>query len=296
MRHSHRSTVPTGKSAAAAHDLSHLLGASRVAQIRAALAAGEVEMTGPHVGRMTTDTLTADVLLEPDDLIRVRCAVELDEPPQALLERGAGAAGNVRFAAFPSGRQLAAETRVNGAAHLPNSLRAIRCGFTHLLAGTASPDEPQADSKPMSEALSAAIQQTGWSKEDAVETAQGYELHSTLEGVRTAVEAAVGPDSVLVRKIVLAGPPDGAGGCAVAHQALAMNARIRGCRLAIRAGRLQVETRLHSPLLDGDWLTFVVRAVAGAARCVEPELRLLADEPAVAEAYVQMFCASANPL
>jgi hypothetical protein len=149
---------------------------------------------------------------------------------------------------------------------------------------------------PSADLLRSAIDESGWGKEDVVEIPDGYELHALLEGVRTTVQVSSGAGSVLVQRTILSHVPPGNAGQSVSHQALDCNARLRGCRLAISDGRLCVEARLHGEQINSDWLSFTVRAVAGVARCVAPELQLLADDPAVADAYADMFCGPGRKL
>jgi hypothetical protein len=265
-------------------------GTGRVMQARTALTRAGIELSGPHTGRFTTGDFSAEVLLEPGDVIRLSCAAAIAEAPRILLERCAGMPGNVRFAtAANHGRQLLADTRVNGVAHLPESLRRIRVGFAQALALQAI-DPPEAiPATSTSDALREAIRDAGWPKEDAVEAPDGYELHVLLEGTRSTVRVTAGPGSALAQRTLLHQLPDGEAGRAVAHQALACNARLRGCRLALASGRLRVESQLHEAQLDGEWLSFTVRAVASVARSLEPVLQLLAQEPVFARAYTDMF-------
>jgi hypothetical protein len=285
-RHDRLSKIANHRRASGGNGVLHWLGGDRVQQIHAALVNAGVELNGPGGGRMVIGDVFADVWLEPDEVLHVTCAAPLTLEPQALLERCAGAPGSVRFTQSPIGRRLAADTRINGVAHLSHSLRGVSAGLSQALNGGAH-SEPSDDSSV--ELLRTAIHEAGWAKEDLVETPHGYELDTLLEGIRTTVHVIAHSQSALVQRTVLARLPDGMTGNAVSHQALSCNARLRCCRLAVSAGRLMVESRLEMHEINGDWLSFTVRAVAGVARGVEPLLHLLAHEPAVAEAYVEMF-------
>ena len=281
---------PHGSTLFAVGDLSRWLGADNLDHLHDVLREGGVEWGGPASGRMVAEGVVADVHLEPDEFIRVRCDVDLSDSPRRLLERGAGAAGCVRCGMGPTGLQLAAETRINGAAHLPESLAEIRSGFSLLIQQSNSPAVQQKrEQESSTQAVRAAIEQTGLIKEDVVETADGYELQTQIEGSRVPVQVVLQSGAALVQRTVLQDLPEGVAGIAVAHQALVWNARLRCCRLAVSGGRMRVEGRLRAKLINGDWLQLTMRAVASAARSLEPELELLAGEAIVAQAYVNMF-------
>jgi hypothetical protein len=284
-----RPALPERAGLAAGIALSHSRVAARVAAVRSALTNAGIELTGPHAGRVAVGDQFADVQLEPDDVILLRVPAPGDEP-RALLERSAVAAGNIRFAAIPRrAGQLLADTRVNGVAHLPRSLRGICRGLAVAAAGRdAEPEEAGAAAEV---ALRDAVAEAGWPREDAVEIPGGYELHLPIEGIRTAVSVTAEGASVRVQRTVVGRLPAGSAGSAVAHQSLMFNGRLRHCRLALSDGRLCVECRLHAGQLTGEWVSHAVRAVASAARVVSPELELLCREPAVADEYAAMFLA-----
>lgn len=267
--------------------LSRWPGGAHVTSVRSALACAGIELTGPHTGRIAIGPHVADLHVEPDDLILLRCIAPTDEP-RILLERSTAAAGNIRFATLPQrGSLVLGDTRVNGVGHLPDSLRGIVNGLADALDGRA-PAEPTS-ATPLDAALRDALDEAAWSKEDAVETPGGFELYTTLEGNREPVQATVDVACLRVHRTIIDPFPEGNAGRAAAHQAVACNARLRGCRLALAEGRLCVESQLQAAQVTGEWLSFAVRAVANAARAVSPELELLAREPAVADAYVDMF-------
>jgi hypothetical protein len=274
--------------------LARWLGAARVQAVRDALSEGGVNLTGSYTGELPAGSLTAQVTLETDDLLGVRSDVVADGDALALLERCAGLPGNVRFAAVDNGLQLAAETRIDGVAHLPRSLREISAGFSFAL-GQPIDKSTDADELPPGEAVRAAVEQAKWSSDDAVETEQGWELRPRLEGTGVAVRVILGTTSLIVQRPVLVSLPGGISGRAALRHALACNVRVRFCRLAVSEGHLVAECGLRPGLVDGEWLTFTTRAVAAAARSVEPELRLLATEPTVAAAYAEMFLTGPDP-
>ena len=269
-------------------DVTRWLGTDEVGQLRDTLRQAGVEFSGPSSGQIVAEDFAADVQLDPDDLIRVRCDVDLTESPHGLLQRFAGAVGNVRYGLGSMGLQLAAETRVDGVSHLPHSLGEIRNGFS-LGIRPGELEVPETPEEDVSASIRAAVEQSPLPTDDAVETAEGYELQPRFEGSRVAVQVVSQPGAALVQRTVVSALPNGVVGAAVAHQSLVWNARLCCCRLAVSDGKLFVESRLHAERIDSEWLSFTVRAVAAAARSVEPELDILVREPDISQAYVDMF-------
>lgn len=262
----------------------------RIGEIRATLAATGIKLTGPHQGQLQTDRFTADVRLEPEDGIHVGCDVTGSESdaPTDLLERCAGAVGNLRFASTVLGEsRLIADTRINGVSHLPRTVRDISASVADVMDGRAIIAAAAGDFP--TDLFQKALHTAGWPTEDAVRQPDGYELFVVWEGARVAVQLSAVGDGLLARRTILPSVPDGDGGHAVSHQALAWNARLRGCRLALADGRLIVEAQLHKEQITGDWLSYTIRAVAGVARSLQPEVQLLASDPGVAAAYAEMF-------
>lgn len=291
LRHDRPLTAPLislGGAAGRVGEIARWMGTDRTTLVRAALSAAGVELTGPGTGRLVHEGMDADVLLEPDDVIRLTARATCSGAARVLLERSGEASGNVRFCRTGSSvLRLLAETRVDGVAHLPASLRRIGDSFAQLLDGAqVGEPEPSGDER---ERLRAAVAEAGWSEEEVVDTPEGHELHVPQGGARTMVQAIAEHGTVLVRRTLLPDLPEGTAGEAAAHQALADNERIRGCRLAVAHGALVVEARLCADQLDGEWLAFTVRAVAAAAQHVGPVLTLLAREPAVAAEYAGLF-------
>jgi hypothetical protein len=178
---------------------------------------------------------------------------------------------------------------VDGAVHLPESLDEIKRGFLGLLGKPTRRGsvEPPGDIPPDA-AMKSAIQNAGWTNEQAVETDYGWELHPRAAGTPIPVRAVLTADAVILRRGVIDNL-QGESAAAATHQALLQNERLRFCRLALVEDRLVIETTLRAGLICGDWLAYAAQAVAFAARSVEPELKLLMEEPAVAHAYAEMF-------
>lgn len=271
--------------------LARWLGRGSSDSLREGLTRGGIELHDAQRGTFKTRHFTARAVLEADDLVQLRSSTDAPTDPHAALLQCAGLPGNVRFSRCGDEQRLAAETRVDGAVHLPGSLAEIKCGFLSLLgrnpkSGAATPDE-----SPPGEALRHAINEAGWTGEQAVETDYGWELHPRIAGAAVPVQAVLLTDAVILRRLVIGDVADDSRD-AVAHQSLLFNERLRFCRLAVVDGRLVVESTLRVDLIRSDWLAYAAQAVAYAARSVEPELKLLNEEPAVAQAYAEMFLTS----
>lgn len=257
--------------------------------VRDGLARGGVELQGPQSGTFKTRQFTASATLEADDVVQLRAPADSFEHPIEALRRGAGLPGNARLAMSGVQWRLAAETRVNGAAHLPESLAEIKRGFLSLIGKPAKRDADQTpDDTPPDAAMKSAIHEAGWTNEQAVETDDGWELHPRVAGAPVPVRAVLTADAVMLRRTIIS-DINRDGSAAALHQALSLNERLRFCRLAVVDERLVVETVLRAALICSDWLIYAAQAVASAARAVEPELKLLMEETAVAKAYAEMF-------
>ena len=255
--------------------------------LRDGLRRGGIDLDDAQRGTFKTPHFTARAVLEADDLVQLRSTLEASPEPHAALQQCAGLPGNVRFARCGNEQRLAAETRIDGAVHLPDSLGEIKRGFFSLLGKPGEADDDAVDDAPPA-ALRTAIGEAGWTAEQAVETDYGWELQPRVAGTAVPVQAVLTADGVILRRVIVAEPAEDAVG-AVAHQALLFNERLRFCRLAMTEGRLVVESALRTSLIRSDWLLYATQAVAFAARSIEPELKLLNDEPAVAQAYAEMF-------
>jgi hypothetical protein len=273
-------------------EIARWLGQRNGDAVRDGLARGGIQLHDPHRGTLKSRHFTANAVLEADDLIQIRSASEAVHQPAEALRRGAGLPGNVRFALRGTQWRLAAETRVDGAVHLADSLDEIKRGFLSLLGKSAKHgnDQPPADIPPDA-GMKSAIEEAGWTREQAVETEDGWELHPRISGTPFPVRAVLAADSVTLRRTVIGDLVQRESAPAAAHQALLQNERLRFCRLALIEESLVVETTLRAGLIGGGWLAYAAQAVASAARGVEPELKLLTEEPAVAQAYAEMFLA-----
>ena len=270
--------------------LKGLPGNRRSTQLREALSQAGVHIDGSGRGRIKTKAFSASVVQEPGGFITVRADVDGPADPMTALEMGTHFRGNARFALVNSTYCLAAETRVDGVDHLPDSLDEIQRIFRSV-STSRQPRWKQDDAIPdAADAVRRAVTAQGWTSEQRVETDYGWELQPRLSGQTVPVQVRVEKSGIRVTRCVLSSlPHDTLAGRAVAHQALLFNARLRFSRLAVVEGQLVVDARLRAGLIDHDWLDFSSRAAASAAAGVTSTMRVLAEEDVLSRQYAEMF-------
>jgi hypothetical protein len=245
-----------------------------------------------HRGLLQLGPFTACVALEPDDWIAVSLKLDSAPAPKEALEATHRLPGSLRFAISSTGAFLAAETRFDGALHLPTSMEEIRAGLSHAAGGPCRPssDSTSTDPKTIPAAeVESALAGLGWGDGDIVTRDDGWELRPRLAGVAVPVCITIDGGHLRLHHPVLRAVPGGEAAEAVADQALRLNRSLRLARLAIDGEGVCAETRLHRGLIDPDWLRVAARAVAAAAVHGQPGLKILAQEPAVARCYAEML-------
>ncbi len=241
-------------------------------------------------GRMKDKEFVAEVVVEPNDFVTVRAGVEGPFEPLAALECSGELPGNTRFAIGKKGWQFAAETRVNGVAHLPESFREIRTALRLGFAGRQSSDNCKGVKIDPADAVYRTIKESVWTEDQIVKTEHGWELQPRLAGETVPVAMRTGGNDALISCCVLSSlPADEVVVTTVAHQALLFNGRLRFVRLSVTDGRLVAETRLRVELINASWLEFAARAVASAVRGVTPAMTLIAHEQSVAAHYSDLI-------
>jgi hypothetical protein len=266
-----------------------LLGRQNPTPLPTAFSSAGISMGKSGRGHMKANNFVAEVVLEPDGFVTFR--VDIDPLPdlRVALRRSGDLTGNARFAITDCGWQLAADTRVNGAAHLTNSLQEIQTAFRSALTKRKSRrrrgDRAGVDA---AAAIRRTIEESDCSKQQFVKLEHGWEMQPRLEGQTVPVELRIAGDGVQISRRVLPSLPDDPVVDPVAHQALLFNARLRFARLSVVDGKLIAETRLRTGLIDASWLDFAARAVASAAKGVTPTMELLC-EPGVAEHYTELL-------
>jgi hypothetical protein len=197
---------------------------------------------------------------------------------------------------------LIADTQVDGVTHLPRSIDSIRQAMTAVLGGNAVCESVPAPGLVVREAVVDALAGLSWSDDGVVAQEEAWELRPRLHGEVTPIVMTIEPEALRLSRTVLPPQqrPDSTAGQAAADQAARAvadraaraNASLRHARLALHRGRLVAEARLDAALITPSWIETTARAVATAARRESTTLRLLAQQPAVADTYIRMFCSS----
>jgi hypothetical protein len=252
-----------------------------------------VYFSGGYRALMPLGEAVAELVLEVDGTICIRTAACLPSSPSKTLQLERDLPGNLRYTLDASGGALVAETQVDGAAHLPHTFRSLREAMLRSL--HAATTDPAVLPPPISrDSVQQALARLPWAGEGVVEQEQGWELRPRLRGDPVPVCMAIEPAGLRLSRVVLHQlPPSGTpGAAAVADYAVRLNGSLRHARLAISDARLMAEARLDSRLVQADWLATTASAVAVAARHAGTPLRLLADQPAVADTYLTVFCST----
>jgi hypothetical protein len=243
-------------------------------------------------GRWQLDlgTGVAEICLAPDGTLCFRA--EAAAPPDCLaaLQASSLLPGNVRHARDPLRRLIVADTQVNGARHLPQTLQVVRTGICQALG--MNPGMPMGVDRAIERGeLERALGQLSWSAEGVVEREDGWELRPRLRGDAVPVRVTLEPTVVsLTRHVLTLSARNAKAVQAIADQAVRCNDQLRHARLVVRADAVIAETRLHRELIDTPWLDQAARAVAHAARLAATRLDILAAEPRVVELYIAAFC------
>ena len=250
----------------------------------------DVHFTGGYKGILTLGEAVAELRLGVDGDIDIRADAKMSPSAVDALQSMGQLPGNLRYIRDQAGMALLADTQIDGEAHLPETFLSIRSGMIRELQGdtAADPDplQPPVERETVQEALAG----LPWDDDGVVEQEDRWELRPRLRGDAVPVRMTIDPEGLRLSRVVLhempaAGTP---AALAVADQAVRINARLRLARLAVSDGRLVAETRLGPWLIQPGWLATTACAVAVAARYAAPFLRLLAEQPAVADTYIAM--------
>lgn len=267
-----------------------LPGHRKSTELREVMSRAGIDSNDSGRGQMTDKEFVADVTLQPDDFLTVRASAGRMFEPLAALERSGELPGNARLAFGGNGWQLAAETRVNGLAHLPASLQEIRSAFRHGLTGHASSAKRDSPDVDPTVAVHRTIKDAGWSEEQIVETNKGWEMQPRLAGETVPVKLRIcGNNAQILCSVLSSLPSDTVIVRPLAHQASLFNGRLRFARLSVVGDRLIAETHLRAELINASWLAFAARAVASVTRSVTPIMKLIAHERSVADHYTALI-------
>jgi hypothetical protein len=260
--------------------------------VKALSKVGGVDFSGGYRGTVALGGAVAELELAADSGIRIRADFPLPLSPANALEATSTFPGNLRFARDRGCGELVADTLVDGEAHLPHTLGAIRGAITRALKGEIGPEDDLSALPADRDVVRKALTDLPWAKDGVVEQDNSWELRPRLRGEAVPVAMALVSGGLCLSRTVLHCLPEASttAARAVSDQAVRINARLRHARLAVRNGRLIAEARLGPGQVRSDWLDSTARAVAVTARHAVTPLRLLASQAAVANTYVAIFC------
>ena len=253
-----------------------------------------IHYAGGANGVVQLDEAVAELTRGADDGITIRADAAMPRAPVDAICANGAFPDNLRFARDSRGDALVADTRIDGAAHLPRTIGSIRTAMIRTLQGNdqaaTDPVTPPVSRQQVQEALD----QLAWSDEGVVEQEEAWELRPQLRGRAVPVRMIIEAGGLRMSRTVLESLPDAdsPASVAVADQALQINGCLRHARLAIVDGRLYADARLDTRRIQAAWIDTTVRAVAVAACHATTTLRLLADQPAVAAMYIMMLRSS----
>jgi hypothetical protein len=266
-------------------------------------------------GSLKCDRSLASVRLESGDWIRV--SLPLDSPllpPLEALAANARLPGNVRFALSGGAQCLVGDSRLDGMGHLPESLGEIRSALCRRgrvpdpEASAPTPDTALDTAKALELKVQKTLEALPFGEDGVVRLETGWELRPRLGGETLPVRATIDGAGLRLRRAFAWDPPEApmrgrdTRAAAVAREALRINHEIRLSRISLDEGggggleglgALLVETRLHSGLLDAEWIATAARALCHAYRHAQVPLGALQADLRVANAYLAI--ASVNP-
>lgn len=260
-----------------------------------------VRLYDSYTGSLRAGKRSARLRIESEDWIGVRMPLETDVAsfPSAGAERELPS--NLRVGDVKGKPVLIAETRVDGVAHLVESIGEIRDGLRVVLAvrpprRPEPPDAPEA--KGVAAAVEAARQELELDETEAVELEDdgSFELHLRPGGQPVVVRITRERGGVRLAHAISRTSCEGTHREALEAEVQRRNARIRFARIVFATdGGLFVESRLRSALVTGEWIALTARAIATVTREVQAPLRLLAADPRVAEAYAAVLQSRLEP-
>lgn len=244
----------------------------------------EFKTIDDYRARMAVGDREADVHFEPYDWVSV--SLQIDDPvaPIAALEAASNLAGNVRYAQEAGSLKIVADTKIDGEAHLPESMDEIRSGFLDAIEGGA--DGPARDDDTLeSKAVELALSELKDKDEYCVRRDGGWELRPRIGEHVLPVQVAITGARLRVHRAVTKKPADEKVAAAVADQSLRFNGQVRFARLAFAGSELVVETQLHRGLIESAWLVTAAQAVSSACHHVQVVLETLAEQKEVSNWY-----------
>ncbi len=243
-----------------------------------------VRLENAFRGSLANDASDVSVELEPADDLYLSASVE-SSPPVNALQANADLPGTLRFAVDRQGWHLVADTRLNGEAHLPNTLQELLRAIARVRNGqTKHRRKPSKMAAAAPERLEQVLKSASLADNPPVNVDGESEMRCRLGGHIVATRISRSGSGIRIRRGVVSSLQlDKPRLEAVADVALRLNLQIRHARLAFVNNEIRVEARLSACLIEPAWVNFYMRAVAAASLHVTPTLRLLASQPQVAQ-------------
>jgi len=249
-----------------------------------------LELIDAHRGVFESAGVAFDVRIEAADRIRLQAPAGARISAEEALRANGGLVGNLRYARVGGELALVADTQLDGAEHLVDTLEGLAAGVKCARDGAASP-EPGPSPEPLQ--VESAVADLGWAEEAIVRHADSWELRPRILGAAAPTRVELEAGGLRVRRVTLRSvPAAGDRARAVAELALQWNARLRLARISLEGPALSVESRLRTELVSPHWIGELARAVAsGSSQCRLP-LTLLAAQERAAECFLAALAAS----
>jgi len=254
-------------------------------------------MKAPYSGVLRYGRMVAAVRVESREQISISRRVSPPRSqPVAWLEVAESFHGNVRVVRNQRAFGLAADTMLDGHAHLPATFSAIQASFaigtamlqeTRMSAVRAHVKLPDIDRN----TVDLALEQLEPDEPGLVRQDDAWELRVHMGGEVVPIRLKLRARELVLSHVILRNVPCDSTECmqAIADHAFRVNDRLRGSRVQLSAGDLIVETRLHGGQLDHGWLSHAARSVAVAAGAARDCIQILATQPDVARQYCETF-------
>jgi len=254
-------------------------------------------MKAPYRGVLRYGRLASAVRVESREQINISRRVSAPAPrPVAWLELAESFHGNVRVVRNHRAFGLAADTMLDGYAHLPATFSAIQASFaigtamlqeTRMSAVRSHIKLPDIDRN----MVDLALEQLEPDEPSLVRQDDAWELRVSTGGEVIPIRLNLRGRELVLSHVILRDVPRESKERmpAIADHALRVNDRLRGSRLQLSTGDLIAETRLHGEQLDHGWLTHAARSVAVAVGAARDGIQILATQPDVARQYCETF-------
>jgi hypothetical protein len=248
-----------------------------------------VRLITPHRGNLPFGDKAVDIRIEPDETIVLSLPVGDPPAPADALRINRRLPGNLRFAVGPRGTALVADTPIDGEAHLSETFSQFTVGLMDALNGRSPRRDSAPNDCPSKEQIGELLADLKCLADAPVQRDDGYEVRCRAGSASTTIHVGCADGAIRLQRTVVPDFSADLGGEQAARQALRVNAQLRHARLAATDTALVAEARLTNEVAKPPWVAAAIRAVAVAANRAEVPLRLLAEQPHVAECYRAVF-------